>query len=136
MSLFREKGDPHVGRPRKTPKRLDRLEAMNAAIDEAERARDEYVKEVQSTCPHPEESIREGDMDQRFGATVPPFRVCVECGYAEQDWHIGYWKLAPQTYSGIPRLSPDEAQKYVARFFTQEDIVALKYPDAPRAATA
>jgi len=64
----------------------------------------------QSACKHPADQILEGPYQDGY-FTQPPFRVCKLCGYAEEGWHCGYWKLRDSTEVGS--VSREYAMKYV-----------------------
>lgn len=81
---------------------------------------------AQTDCSHPIEHQREaGYYHSEFGRSQPPFAVCLNCGYSEEGWGAGYWKLSrkgrmrvelPQVSreellkSALPRLNTQEAQ--------------------------
>lgn len=81
------------------------------------------IQELQSLCTHPLESVVEGEYESDpLGGCwhSAPFRVCRACGYAEQGWGAGFWKLS-NNYSGVPMLQREEARKLiVGPIVTQE----------------
>jgi hypothetical protein len=87
--------------------------AALAARNAAQEVLDETVKRVQLACAHRE--IVEGPYDPgRWLGAQPDFRVCVECGYAEEGWHCGYWLLAERECRQIRKVSTrDKAHKLV-----------------------
>lgn len=75
------------------------------------------------TCIHPAEKLREFREDR-----CAPWTVCLECGYAEEGWGIGGWKL-PSGYIDhmpIPPISHVEFYKARTVFRTQRQIVHEK----------
>ena len=100
--------------------RLVELRAKKATIDSTigrmERA---MVK----TCVHPKEKIREMREER-----CAPWTICLECGYAEEGWGIGGWKL-PSGYIDhmpIPSISYREFHKARTFFRSQRLIVHEK----------
>jgi len=84
------------------------------------------TKELQSRCQHRVNEVVEGDYKAYDYSTDPPFRVCTVCGYAEQGWGCGYWKLNYGSRE-IPTIPRSEAQKYIRKFFTQDQMNELRY---------
>lgn len=97
------------------------LASLSREIAGIEARKQALIKKTQSECPHPKEDIREG----RHTADPymrSPFRVCIRCGYAEQGWGAGYWRLT-NDYSGIAEMSRDDAYKFViGGVVSQEDM--------------
>jgi hypothetical protein len=93
--------------------------------------RQKALAKLHAGCKHPVSEILEGryEPESTYAYAKPEFRVCKLCGYAEEGWGSGFWKLARGIYDGIPQLSRDEAFKYVLKFHTQDDLYKLKYPD-------
>lgn len=91
----------------------------------------QLVRQLQEECPHPKEDIIEGDMHRgstyggcgvHVSTSQPPFRVCRRCGYAEEGWGCGYWKIT-KDYS-VPTLPREEAWKIViGGILSQNDMV-------------
>ena len=79
-------------------------------------------------CTHPVEHIIEGNYipDNSWGGghATPPFRVCTICGYAEEGWGCGYYKLGPGVYDEkiIRTVKRREAEKFVTRRWSQEQM--------------
>lgn len=74
----------------------------------------ELVEAAQDACPHPISSIREAPHERfSWGGCSRPFRVCIECGLAEEGWGIGYQRLGQGVYSGVASLSREDAAKLV-----------------------
>jgi hypothetical protein len=94
---------------------LDRLAALK---DERERIEEEMfllLKEIQSSCGHPEKEVVEGEYrasQWEEASAEPPFRVCRRCGYSEPGWGCGYFRLYPNNYS-IPHMARDAAWKFI-----------------------
>lgn len=82
-------------------------------------------------CPHHYDSLREGTFVSSggFGSATPPLRVCIDCGYAEEGWGCGYWKLSTswELNDAIPKLTRDEAFKFVRRFWTQDMMDMVRF---------
>lgn len=68
------------------------------------------TKKMQEACLHPKESWVEGTYTPEglYVSVRPPFRVCVECGYAEEGW--AFTKLKGYDISTVSR---DEARKLI-----------------------
>lgn len=80
--------------------------ALSNAIDIA-------ISEMQSQCPHPLEQIREAEYVRSTGWSdaQAPFRVCVDCGLAEEGWGRGYESLAPNVHSDIPSITREHGRR-------------------------
>ena len=54
-------------------------------------------------------------------------RVCMLCGYAEEGWGCGFWKLR-YNYEPVVKL-PRELlfQKYVKKFWTQDMLNEVRF---------
>lgn len=80
----------------------------------------ELEEKAAESCPHPTDQIRE----QWESGQGPPWAICLVCGYSEEGWGIGGWKL-PSGYIDhmpIPRIGFDEFMKKRRFFRTQSDI--------------
>jgi hypothetical protein len=104
------------------------LAKLASLKDEGERIERDMVllvKEIQSSCSHPENEIVEGEhyvdrpsidimlaLDRWSDFADPPFRVCRRCGYSEPGWGSGYFSLAPDNYH-VSRMTRDEAWKFI-----------------------
>jgi len=88
--------------------------------------KDAVIKNLQEQCKHPKELTLEGKyVDSHFGGVLfRPCRVCKLCGYGEEGWGAGYWKLS-KSYDDIPEVSHDEAWKYVRTFVSQDQMEKL-----------
>lgn len=80
----------------------------------------EFIHMLQNKCKHT-------DVVETSLGTHPPFRVCRECGYAEQGWGCGYWKLngpGPDT----PQLPERVCSSLVTiRVLSQEEMNNVRY---------
>jgi len=109
--------------------------------DAAEAAKAHYERirqQEQDKCEHPEQVIVEGKAKPGDTWTIgcgggtystwkPPFRVCRACGYAEEGWGSGYWKLG--STPRVPEIERAEAKKLIlGRALTQRDLYKLEYP--------
>lgn len=83
-------------------------------------------------CTHPFDAIREGRYvpSGSWNHATPEMRVCIDCGYAEEGWGCGFWKLSVdwELRDSIPQLSRDEAFKYVRKFWTQDAMSEFRFP--------
>ena len=92
----------------------EQVEKMDKNIEKLKKDRDKFIKDFQAKCKHPPLMIRETPQ-------TPPFRVCMECGYAEQGWGCGYWKLDHVPYDEVAEQR--NAIKYVlGRVHSQEEL--------------
>lgn len=99
------------------------IEELDREIQALKDDREARLLELQAGCDHPVDDIFE--VDYRDGgilfSATPPFRVCRKCGYAEEGWHCGYWKL--DTREEVPTISREKARRdYVLKFYTQEQM--------------
>ena len=74
---------------------------------------EELISEAQSICEHPLTSIRKGKQKSNSFTIYAPWRVCIECGLAEEGWGSGYKNLGRSVYSGIARLDWSDLQPYM-----------------------
>ena len=77
---------------------------------------------TQNGCKHRATSIREAKWvpsSYNDGMGLRPFRVCIDCGYAEEGWGCGYWKLGK--VSSCMELERDEALEYVVGDVISQD---------------
>lgn len=95
----------------------EQIAAIDAEIQDLREVREAIILKAQNECPHPKEEILEGEGS-------PPFHVCKLCGYAEEGWYCGYWKLECRN---APRLSHREAFKYVLRFINNSKLADLRF---------
>lgn len=107
---------------------MSSIEKLDKQIEALKAKRKKQLQKTHTTCKHPIDEVVDGKYrDGYFGAT-PPFRVCKLCGYAEEGWNCGYWKLHKNKYD-IPQLDHDDAWKYVKEFHSQDDMYKLQYPE-------
>lgn len=100
--------------------RLGELRIQKTAVDSTIRRMELAMVK---TCVHPKERIREFREDR-----CAPWTVCLECGYAEEGWGVGGWKL-PSGYIDhmpIPSISHVAFHKARTVFRTQRQIVHEK----------
>lgn len=91
------------------------IEAEIAALYEKKRA---ITKAAQAVCPH---------VDYFEARHNPPFRVCILCGYSEEGWHAGYWKLGPKDYDA-PTVSEARCRRLqIGAMMTQSMMYELRY---------
>lgn len=85
----------------------------------------DLIADMQSSCEHPHNEVVEGKCrpGNHLRLTLPPFRVCRRCGYAEEGWGCGYWLM---TYpEAVPEMDRESAKKLVRRIVTQSDMDSL-----------
>lgn len=102
-------------------KQVDRLQGR---LDNLKKTKNDLLLELQDNCEHPISEVREAEYESSWISTLSPFRVCLKCGYAEEGWHCGYWKLHRNKYGPISDgeilgMSRKEARKHVRTFLTQ-----------------
>lgn len=68
---------------------------------------------LQINCPH--NNVVEGTFypEESSLHSLPPFRVCTECGYAEEGWGCGYSFLEDKENREIKNVSREKAKNYV-----------------------
>lgn len=104
----------------------EQINAIDKDIDRLQKQRKKTIKSLQSRCKHPATQIREAPYySSGYGYSEPPFRVCIDCGYAEEGWHCGYWHLRGS--EDVAEMSRDKARKYVLKFYTQEQLSDLRF---------
>jgi hypothetical protein len=101
---------------------LEEIELLDKQLREVTANRKQRIAEIQDSCTHPFEYIREGMWREGSSgySSIPEFRVCTLCGYSEEGWGCGFWKLA---YHGqeIPKLSRESAIKFVKDGIQRQD---------------
>lgn len=114
-------------------KEKSEIEEIRKEIDSLTAPLYEKITKLQEEidkCVHPISHIVEGEYspdDYGWGSADPPFRVCTICGYAEEGWGCGYWKLAPRIYD-IKPISRNKAYTYVTKgVLSQEKLSNLKF---------
>lgn len=118
---------------------LSKRQALTKKIALLKQERDEIGIKIQQLefrlmdkCTHPFDAIREGRYIPagNWGSATPDMRVCTDCGYAEEGWGCGYWKLNVDytLRDSIPQISRDEAFKHVRKFWTQEAMSQHRFP--------
>lgn len=101
-------------------------DSLNVKIDKLE-------TKLMTKCPHPFEALREGGYESHGAWSTAPMRVCTDCGRGEEGWGSGYWKLDVnwERHSEIPKLSRDQAFKFVRKFWTQDAMAEVRYKRVP-----
>lgn len=100
-------------------KEIRRIEQRETA---QEKRKASLIAKVQRLCRHPVSMLIEAPYSSSEFSSERPFRVCRRCGYAEEGWGAGYWRLGRGVYSGVPELSRNEAQRLVRTFVSQDDM--------------
>lgn len=104
---------------------VDQVKVLEAKASKATVAAREAGLVLMRDCPHPAEKIVEvpyGPCD--WLPATAPFRVCLECGYAEQGWYCGYFKLS--TRHDPPASTRGAAWPYVRLFLNNEKVADFK----------
>jgi hypothetical protein len=68
------------------------------------------IAAMKRECPHPLEQIREAPhLTDPLGMNFhrAPFRVCLDCGLAEEGWGCGYHGLAPRNHT-VPEVTREQ----------------------------
>lgn len=89
-----------------------KINEFNQKITRLQQQRKDFIKSVQSECAHPVELVREAHFVEGIIIDRRPFRVCIDCGYAEEGWGCGYRKLHGSNYK-IPMVEQEDARSYV-----------------------
>lgn len=73
-----------------------------AKLRKAQEELDQTIEKVQNECPH--DSIAECDYKQmEFFDSLPPLRICLDCGLSEEGWGCGFRVLKEKTQGLQPR---------------------------------
>ena len=98
---------------------------IKEAVRYFEREAKTQIDLLQKQCKHPRELIVEGEFipSGAYCHASPPFRVCTACGYAEEGWHCGYWKLD----GNCNCVDREEAMKYVVTFIGNEKLADMRF---------
>jgi hypothetical protein len=92
--------------------KLNDIKKLDKRIEDLEKKREAALGKLQSECKHPIGEVIEAHYRQAgYFGPMPPFRVCKSCGYAEDGWGCGYWKL--RNNENCLEVSRDYAQKYI-----------------------
>ena len=100
-----------------TKKELARIEGQ---MDRLEKRYIMLTARLIKHCKHPAHKVVEG----RHTEMHRPFRVCQDCGYAEEGWGAGYWKL-PRSHVIVAEVPRSVALKFVSEFVSQESMGGL-----------
>lgn len=79
-------------------------EALRLALEELREKETKLIQDAQLNCTHPDIVEIAYEAPSWSGTSQPPFRVCVDCGFAEEGWHCGYQILRGEAR----RVSRDE----------------------------
>lgn len=87
---------------------------------------DDLINQAIRVCKHPKKYIVEVEYKkyQYIDSCDAPYRVCTRCGYAEEGWGCGYWKLAP---NAEVRSAKRKDIEYINQFNTQEKMNKKRY---------
>lgn len=102
-----------------------RNNAITGALDAVDSAKvwaDAVVKEVQEACTHTDIAECPFDGETEFRYALPPWRVCVDCGLAEEGWGCGFRTLIDTSGYGVRQISRTDLFKIaVGRRIRQDD---------------
>ena len=109
---------------------MDKLNTLKRKIATREHKRNLLDAEITALktamvtkCEHPQDSIRR-QWESGHGA---PWLICLSCGYAEEGWGIGYWKLQDKQHVlDYPSIPWREFSDRRTVFRTQRQIVHEK----------
>lgn len=97
---------------------------FDAQIADLQQKRKQFIAQLQAECKHPLDAIFECSYETDSIWTRPPARVCRLCGYTEDGWGCGHWKLCGD---GIPIITRAQLQKYALTWMTQEVLATLRF---------
>jgi hypothetical protein len=93
--------------------------------DAANDALQDCIERMQSACKH--SHYREADAYSWLFGTDPPFRVCVDCGYAEEGWGCCYYRLGAGDYN-LSYENRDEIRKLViGKIWSQKELQDIRF---------
>lgn len=93
------------------------IEGLDKELKKLKDRRDARLASLQSKCKH--KSIYEGEYkEQVYFDSLPTFRVCSDCGYAEEGWGCGYYLLNGEAI----QVKRDFAQKHVLKWNSQTEM--------------
>jgi hypothetical protein len=102
------------------------IDRIDLKIEKLQGEREVLRQTGQNKCSHPAGEILEAEYANGNYFTSPPFRVCKLCGYAEEGWHCGYWKLRED--SAVPSVTRHAAMEYViGGVITQKELNKKRY---------
>ena len=105
------------------------IELLDREIAALKRDREETLLIMQEECDHPVEEWLETPHKPQGYITYAsgPIRVCKLCGYAEEGWGCGFWKLEDYDLD-IPQIKRDTAhQNFILKLYTQRDLNAIRF---------
>lgn len=85
-----------------------RNKRINQAKDELMEANQHFalvIKEVQTECFHTDIAECPYESETAFCYSQPPWRVCIDCGLAEEGWGSGYKVLIDNSGYGVRQIS-------------------------------
>lgn len=101
---------------------LQAIKKLDKKIEALQKERSKKIKAMQARCKHPHASVYEVDYEpMNYLPSMPPFRVCTKCGYAEEGWGCGYKKLGKFDYEGYLRIDRDRAMDEHVLTFKNQD---------------
>lgn len=103
------------------------IELLDREIALLKQDREETLTMMQEKCKHPVEEWFEIPYKPcDYGHSSPELRVCKLCGYAEEGWGCGFWKL--DGYFEVPKISRNRAHKdYILKLYSQSDLNELRF---------
>lgn len=85
-----------------------RNKQINQAKDELIEAGKHFalvIKQVQESCRHTDIAECEYEPGTYFAYAQAPWRVCIDCGLAEEGWGSGYGVLIDRSGFGVRKIS-------------------------------
>jgi hypothetical protein len=114
--------------PAKTDRKINfrhRIALLDNRIARLKDQRKALVRKAKKGCKHKdviEAPCHDNGMAEPYygySGITPSFRVCRTCGLGEEGWT--FYVLAPNTYSGIPSLPRDDANKLVLAWVKDDE---------------
>lgn len=112
----------------KQGKPLLKVRSIDRSISKLKSKREQLILDIQDKCNHPVDSILEMPYkpSTHFFHATPNARVCCQCGYAEEGWGCGFWKL--NTATKVPEVDRSHAmQFYVLKMYSQKELSELRF---------
>ena len=113
---------------------MKRVDELQAEIDCLTRERNGTIEQLQAECDHPLAEVREIDyVPSKYGSTILPYRLCLRCGYAEEGWGCGYWRLCNSKIAlekgDPPGMKREESRKYIRTFLSQRQMSEMRFQE-------
>lgn len=105
------------------------IERQQSEIKETQKALDDAVRQLTELCKHPLVFEGKSDVRDNFEGdeyTIPPCRVCMECGLAEEGWGCGYLDLADEEGRDVVITDRSKALQYSKLYRSQTEMNTLR----------